>query len=170
MSTARKVPGGWQLNGDKHFITGADGAGFAIVMAKSEGQGAPEGASMFLVEADKPGWQVGNRMRTIDEGTVGGHCQVRLREALLWQVAGQVMQGVKDTEESSRAEVSISEATGRIVDRAVQLAGGAGVTEELVIGRIYADIRAFRIYDGPLEAHRASIARRAVARIQRASA
>jgi alkylation response protein AidB-like acyl-CoA dehydrogenase len=36
MSTARKVPGGWQLNGDKHFITGADGAGFAIVMAKSE--------------------------------------------------------------------------------------------------------------------------------------
>jgi acyl-CoA dehydrogenase len=63
MSTARKVPGGWQLNGDKHFITGADGAGFAIVMAKSEGQGAPEGASMFLVEADNPGWQVGNRMR-----------------------------------------------------------------------------------------------------------
>jgi alkylation response protein AidB-like acyl-CoA dehydrogenase len=54
------------------------------------------------------------------------------------------------------------------VDRAVQLAGGAGVTEESVIGRIYADIRAFRIYDGPSEAHRASIARRALARIQRA--
>ena len=42
------------------------------------------------------------------------------------------------------------------------------VTEEAVIGRIYADIRAFRIYDGPSEAHRASIARRAVARIKRA--
>jgi alkylation response protein AidB-like acyl-CoA dehydrogenase len=55
------------------------------------------------------------------------------------------------------------------VDRAVQLAGGAGVTEESVIGRIYTDIRAFRIYDGPSEAHRASIARRAVSRIQRAS-
>jgi acyl-CoA dehydrogenase len=88
----------------------------------------------------------------------------------LWQVAAQVAQGVKGTLESSRAKVFISEATGRIVDRAVQLAGGAGVTEESVIGRIYADIRAFRIYDGPSEAHRAAIARRAVARIQRAPA
>jgi acyl-CoA dehydrogenase len=250
MSTAGKVPGGWLLNGDKHFITGADGAGLAIVMAKSDGPGAPQGASMFLVDAGNPGWQVGTRMRTIDAGTVGGHCQVRLRDAfvadddvlgepgrgfahaqvrlvparlthcmrwlgaarrahdvalrrasgrelfgaplgslgmaqqliadneielvacraLLWQVAAQVTQGLKGTEESSRAKVFISEATCRIVDRAVQLAGGAGVTEESVIGRIYADIRAFRIYDGPSEAHRAAIARRAVARIQRTSA
>ena len=243
-TTARKVPGGWVLNGDKHFITGADGAAFAIVMAKPE-----EGATMFLLDADNPGWQVGERMRTIDDSTVGGHCPVRLREAfvgddavlgepgrgfahaqvrlvparlthcmrwlgaarrahdialrrasgrelfgaplatlgmaqqliadneielaacraLLWQVAAQVMEGVKGTEESSRAKVFISEATCRIVDRAVQLAGGAGVTEESVIGRIYTDIRAFRIYDGPSEAHRAAIARRAVSRIQRAS-
>jgi alkylation response protein AidB-like acyl-CoA dehydrogenase len=90
--------------------------------------------------------------------------------ALLWQTVAQVAQGIKGTEESSRAKVFISEATGRIVDRAVQLAGGAGVTEESVIGRIYADIRAFRIYDGPSEAHRAAIARKALARIQRASA
>jgi alkylation response protein AidB-like acyl-CoA dehydrogenase len=81
----------------------------------------------------------------------------------------QVAQGTKGTEESSRAKVFISEATGRIVDRAVQLAGGAGVTEESVIGRIYADIRAFRIYDGPSEAHRAAIARRALARVEAAS-
>ncbi len=247
-TVARKVAGGWLLEGDKHFITGADGAGFAIVMARAQGPGAPEGASMFLVDAGNPGWQVGDRMRTIDAGTIGGHSRVQLREAfvgddavlgepgrgfahaqvrlvparlthcmrwlgaarrahdiavrrasgrelfgaplgslgmaqqliadneielvacraLLWQVAAQVAQGVKGTEESSRAKVFISEATGRIVDRAVQLAGGAGVTEESVIGRIYADIRAFRIYDGPSEAHRAAIARRAVARIERA--
>jgi acyl-CoA dehydrogenase len=247
-TVARKVAGGWLLDGDKHFITGADGAGFAIVMARAHGPDAPEGASMFLVDAGNPGWQVGDRMRTIDAGTVGGHSRVQLREAfvgddavlgepgrgfahaqvrlvparlthcmrwlgaarrahdiamrrasrrelfgaplgslgmaqqliadneielvacraLLWQVAAQVAQGVKGTEESSRAKVFISEATGRIVDRAVQLAGGAGVTEESVIGRIYADIRAFRIYDGPSEAHRAAIARRAVARIERA--
>jgi alkylation response protein AidB-like acyl-CoA dehydrogenase len=89
--------------------------------------------------------------------------------ALLWQTVAQVAQGTKGTEESSRAKVFISEAAGRIVDRAVQLAGGAGVTEESVIGRIYADIRAFRIYDGPSEAHRAAIARRALARIQQAA-
>jgi alkylation response protein AidB-like acyl-CoA dehydrogenase len=88
--------------------------------------------------------------------------------ALLHQTAALVEQGLRGTEESSRAKVFISEATYRIVDRAVQLAGGNGVTEESVIGRIYTDIRAFRIYDGPSEAHRASIARRALARIQQA--
>jgi acyl-CoA dehydrogenase len=90
--------------------------------------------------------------------------------ALLGQTVAQVAQGTKGTEESSRAKVFISETTSRIVDRAVQLAGGAGITEESVIGRIYADIRAFRIYDGPSEAHRAAIARRALARVQQASA
>jgi acyl-CoA dehydrogenase len=79
-STAHRQPGGWVLNGDKHFITGADGAGFAIVMARAQGAGAPEGATMFLVDADNPGWQAGRRMRTIDAGTVGGHCHVRLRD------------------------------------------------------------------------------------------
>ena len=80
--------------------------------------------------------------------------------ALLAQAVGQVAAGAKGTEESSRAKVFISEATCRIVDRAVQLAGGVGVTEESAIGRIYADIRAFRIYDGPSEVHRWSLAQR----------
>ena len=70
----------------------------------------------------------------------------------------------RSTEESSRAKVFVSEAVGRIVDRSVQLAGGLGLSEELVLGRIYADIRAFRIYDGPSEVHRMSIARRAARR------
>ena len=158
---------------------------------------------MFLVDADNPGWRVGDRMRTIDAGTAGGHCRVHLRDArvaddavlgepgtrvrlragaagarpadplhalagsgaarprrgpaaaaerelfgaplgslglaqqliadneielaasraLLAQAVGQVAAGAKGTEESSRAKVFISEATGRIVDRAVQLAG-----------------------------------------------
>ena len=43
-----------------------------------------------------------------------------------------------------------------------------GVTEELVIGRIYADIRAFRIYDGASEVHRMSIAKRVAARARTA--
>jgi alkylation response protein AidB-like acyl-CoA dehydrogenase len=60
--------------------------------------------------------------------------------------------------------VFVSEAVGRIVDRSVQLAGGLGTSEELVIGRIYADIRAFRIYDGASEVHRMSIAKRVARR------
>jgi acyl-CoA dehydrogenase len=50
------------------------------------------------------------------------------------------------------------------VDRSVQLCGGMGTSEEMVVGRIFADIRAFRIYDGASEVHRMSIARHTVKR------
>lgn len=82
--------------------------------------------------------------------------------SLLWHAATRLAGGEKGTVESSRAKVFISEATSRIVDRSVQLAGGMGTSDELVIGRIYADIRAFRIYDGSSETHRMSIAKSAV--------
>ena len=36
--------------------------------------------------------------------------------------------------------------------------------KSLVLGRIYRDIRSFRIYDGATEVHKMSIARRAAAR------
>jgi acyl-CoA dehydrogenase len=84
--------------------------------------------------------------------------------ALLWQVAWQVAHGDKSTEASSRAKVFISETVSRIVDRSVQLCGGLGTSAELVVGRIYADVRAFRIYDGASEVHRMSIAKRAARR------
>ncbi len=66
--------------------------------------------------------------------------------------------------ESSMAKVSVSEAVWRVVDRSVQILGGQGVTDETIVARIFRDIRAFRIYDGPSEVHRWSIARRLVRR------
>ena len=85
-------------------------------------------------------------------------------QALLWLTSWQLAEGSRGTEESSRTKVFVSEAAGRIVDRSVQLCGGLGTSEELVVGRIYADIRAFRIYDGASEVHRMSIAKRAARR------
>jgi alkylation response protein AidB-like acyl-CoA dehydrogenase len=69
-------------------------------------------------------------------------------------------QGKLGLHESSRAKVIVSEATWRIVDRCVQILGGQGVTDETIVARIFADLRAFRIYDGPSEVHRFSIAKR----------
>lgn len=70
--------------------------------------------------------------------------------------------------ESGAAKVIVSEATWRVVDRAVQILGGQGVTDETIVARIFRDMRAFRIYDGPSEVHRWSIARRIVKRAQAA--
>jgi len=69
-------------------------------------------------------------------------------------------QGKLARHESSRAKVIVSEATWRVVDRCVQVLGGQGVTDETIVARIFADLRAFRIYDGPSEVHRWSIAKR----------
>ncbi|QTX03796.1 acyl-CoA dehydrogenase family protein [Agromyces archimandritae] len=63
---------------------------------------------------------------------------------------------------SSIAKTFVAEAVGRIVDRSVQLAGGQGVSEELLLSRYWREVRPFRIYDGSSETHRWSIARRAV--------
>jgi alkylation response protein AidB-like acyl-CoA dehydrogenase len=96
--------------------------------------------------------------------TADNEIDLAAARALLWHTSWQLAQGSRGTEESSRTKVFVSEAVSRVVDRAVQLAGGLGTTEELVIGRIYADIRAFRIYDGASEVHRMSIARRVARR------
>jgi acyl-CoA dehydrogenase len=71
-------------------------------------------------------------------------------------------QGEKCNFESSRAKVACSEAQWRVVDRCVQILGGQGVTSESVVMRIFMDMRAFRIYDGPNETHRWSMARKLV--------
>ncbi len=64
------------------------------------------------------------------------------------------------TAESSLAKVAVSEALFRIADRCVQVLGGAGVTDDTPVHQIFRDIRAFRVYDGPSEVHRWSMAKR----------
>jgi acyl-CoA dehydrogenase len=64
--------------------------------------------------------------------------------------------------ESSRAKVVCSEAEWRVVDRCVQILGGQGVTAEQPVMRIFTDMRAFRVYDGPSEVHRWSMAQKIV--------
>jgi len=53
----------------------------------------------------------------------------------------------------------VSEAFGRIADRAVQMHGAAGIAMDLPIARIFQDARAARIYDGTSEVHRMVVAR-----------
>ena len=47
-----------------------------------------------------------------------------------------------------------------MVDRSVQILGGQGVTGESPVMRIFTDMRSFRIYEGPSEVHRWSMARK----------
>jgi acyl-CoA dehydrogenase len=242
-TTATRVAGGWRIDGRKTFITGADGAGFFIVMARTSGApGERGGGTMFLAPAGSPGIEVGRHVPTMDRSMVGGHCEVvfdglvvpddavlgavdqgfanaqvrlgpaRMTHVMRWlgaavrahEVAvehaaarrgfgsaiadlGLAQQLIADNEidlaatralldvacaaldagssagqETSIAKAFGGEAIGRVVDRAMQLCGGLGVSADLPIARIAREVRPFRVYDGPSEVHRFAIAKRAV--------
>jgi acyl-CoA dehydrogenase len=226
------------IDGQKWFITGADGANYAIVMARMD----DGSATMFLTDMDRPGITLERNMEAMDCCFTGGHgvlnfknvrvpvadvlgevgkgfryAQVRLAPARLthcmrwlgqarrandlavayaarrqafgkplaehegvgfmladndmdlhtarlhiWHTAWLLDQGDKCNFESSRAKVVCSEAQWRVVDRSVQILGGQGVTGETPVMRIFTDMRAFRIYDGPSEVHRWSMARKII--------
>ncbi|GAA2208163.1 acyl-CoA dehydrogenase family protein [Nonomuraea monospora] len=93
---AVRVPGGWRIDGRKWFITGADGAAFAICMARTSGEpGDRGGATMFLVDADNPGMKIVRHLDTLDESLYGGHCEVDFDGCVVPDeaVLGEVDQG-----------------------------------------------------------------------------
>ena len=78
----------------------------------------------------------------------------------IWHTAWVLDKGERGRHESSMAKVICSEAIWRIVDRSMQVLGGLGITDDTIVARIFRDVRPFRIYDGPSEVHRWSIAQR----------
>ena len=236
LTTAVRDGDDYVLNGRKWFITGADGADYVIIMARTE----DDQATMFLADMNSPGIKIERNMDAMDQCFTGGHgvlrfdqlripadqilgelgqgfryAQIRLAPARLthcmrWlgqarrahdialayaqkrQAFGKRLgdhegigfmladnemdlqtarlhilhtawlldQGNKCNYESSRAKVICSEAEWRVVDRCVQILGGQGVTGETAVMRIFTDMRGFRIYDGPSEVHRWSMARK----------
>lgn len=68
--------------------------------------------------------------------------------------------GSLGTVESSMAKVSVSEALMRIADRCVQIMGGTGVSGDTIVEQVFREVRAFRIYDGPTEVHKWSLAKK----------
>jgi acyl-CoA dehydrogenase len=81
-------------------------------------------------------------------------------ELMIDWCAGVLDTGSLGTVESSMAKVAVSEALMRIADRCVQVMGGTGLTDNTVVEQVFREIRAFRIYDGPTEVHKWSLAKR----------
>ncbi len=234
-TTARRHQGGWVLNGHKMFISGGVGATFALVLARSE-----EGASLFIVEASTPGYEVLRDVAMVTGYQIGGHAEIVLKDCFVrdaqllgepgrgfdyaqWRLeparllhcmryigratraleiaqdyvcqresfgarladlqqtqamvsdshidlhASRLMtqdcarrldagESVKNV--SAMTKVFVSEAVNRVADRAVQMMGAMGVSDETVVSMIWRELRPFRIYDGANELHRSTLARR----------
>jgi acyl-CoA dehydrogenase len=240
-TTAVRDGDDWVIDGRKWCITGAEGAAFAIVVAKTgnDPAGRHRNYSLILVPTDTPGWRIVRHPRWMGAHSAGGHPEIalegvrvpaanllggegegfaiaqtrlaggRLAHALRWIGAAQraldlsaerlqsrhafgkpladhqalqfmvadsaldlyasrlmvlhtawkVEQGLPHRQEVSMTKAFVSEAFGRVADRAVQIHGAAGVAMDLPIAGIYQDARAARIYDGASEVHRMTIAR-----------
>ena len=237
-TTAVKRGDRWVIDGQKRFISGAVGAAFCIVMARTEG----DRATMFLVDMDNPGIRVGEPIHTVDRYIDGGHphvyleaCEVgedavlggvgegfryaqvrlgpaRLTHCMRWlglarrsldialdraesrELFGSplkdlglaqnlIAESVIDIETSdaiiaktaqmlsvdpkagsalsSVAKVHCSEAVYRVVDRALQICGGDGVSDGLPLAQFLNEVRPFRLYDVTTETPKWAISRRA---------
>lgn len=228
------------ISGRKWFITGANGAGFAIIMARPQDAADGSKATMFLADMDSPGIKIARDVETVDRTFTGGHgevefndlrvpasdilgeegegyhyAQVRLAPARLthcmrwwgaarrthdiastyaksrqafgktlidhegagflladneidlhltqlsiWHTAWLLDQGENAGRASSISKVACSEALDKIADRSQQVLGGIGVSHETVVAQIATELRGFRIYDGPSEVHRWSLAKK----------
>lgn len=67
--------------------------------------------------------------------------------------------GERARSETSMAKIVVAETVNRVLDRAIQICGGMGISRDLPLSRWYEEARAFRIYDGPSEVHRMVVAR-----------
>jgi acyl-CoA dehydrogenase len=68
--------------------------------------------------------------------------------------------------EIAAIKVAAPEVALRVVDRAIQVHGGGGVSDDFPLATMYAHLRTLRIADGPDEVHKRSIARRELRKVR----
>jgi alkylation response protein AidB-like acyl-CoA dehydrogenase len=78
---------------------------------------------------------------------------------MVYEAAWRAQQGQEVRTQMAMIKAFTSEMAGRVVDRAVQIHGAAGLSDETILERCYRDVRPMRIYEGSSEAMRSVIAR-----------
>jgi acyl-CoA dehydrogenase len=90
---------------------------------------------------------------------VDSEMEIRACRWLVWEAAWKYDSGEDFRMEAAMAKVFSSEVLMRVVDRAVQVHGGYGVSKWLPLERWYREARIRRIGEGPSEVMRMLIAR-----------
>ncbi len=89
---------------------------------------------------------------------------------MTWHCAARLDAGESVKDQSAMTKVFVSEAVNRVADRAAQMMGALGMSEDTVVSHIVRELRPFRIYDGASELHRATLGRRLLRDFARRSA
>jgi acyl-CoA dehydrogenase len=103
----------------------------------------------LLIEHEGVGFQLADNLIDLKQA-----------ELMIDWCAGVLDTGSLGVAESSMAKVAVSEALMRVADRCVQVMGGSGLTGDSIVEQVFREVRAFRIYDGPTEVHKWSLAKK----------
>jgi acyl-CoA dehydrogenase len=136
----------WVINGHKWFISGAHGAKFAILIAKTDPDADPPQArnSAFIVDLPNPGFEIVRDIETMAGGR-GNHCEIKIENLLVpkanllgkrgeGHLLGQVRLGPARLAHCMRwigsAEVALEMMVKRALERKVQ--GGLLVDKQAI--------------------------------------
>ncbi|CAN5633509.1 acyl-CoA dehydrogenase family protein [soil metagenome] len=88
------------------------------------------------------------------------HIDLHASRLMTLDCAARMDAGLPVKTETAMTKVFVSEALNRVADRAAQLMGALGMSEDAPVSLIMRELRSFRIYDGASELHRATLGRR----------
>ncbi|HZD26576.1 MAG TPA: acyl-CoA dehydrogenase family protein, partial [Alphaproteobacteria bacterium] len=97
--------------------------------------------------------------QTVQNMLIDNEIDLRNARWLTLAAADRAERGEDFRADAAMAKLVASEAAGRVVDRAMQLHGGYGVTKDFPFERWYRELRIRRIGEGPNEVQRLIIAR-----------
>jgi acyl-CoA dehydrogenase len=158
---AEKQGDNWVINGHKWFISGAHGAKFAIVIARTDPDADPPQArnSAFIVDLPNPGFEI---VRDIDTmAGRGNHCEIRFNNCIVGadsmlgprgqgHTLGQVRLGPARLAHCMRwignAEVALEMMLRRAMERQVQ--GGKLIDKQAIQFKISESV--MELYQGKL--------------------
>ena len=155
-------------------VLGSEGAGFAISQARlGPGRihhcmrtiGTAERAIELMCQRANVRWTHGSLLAdkaNIQEWIADSRIEVDSARLMVMNAAWQMDTfGKKEARQQiSMIKVQCANMVMRVLDRAIQLYGAAGVSDDYPLARMWREGRALRIADGPDEVHRQTIARR----------
>ena len=126
--------------------------------------GAAERALRLATDWAKQRVQFGNELieyQIIQAMIADSACDIALNRVLTYQVAWEADAGLTRKQLHAKASIiklAASEASGRVIDRCVQIFGGRGYMREQPVERLYRELRVDRIWEGTSEIQRLVIA------------
>lgn len=152
-------------------ILGNEGEGFMITQARLAparlthcmrwtgiAQRALEIATQYATEREAFGKKLSDQ-QAIQWMLADSAIELHAGRLMIHQAAWLLQQGQQARDETSMTKVFVAESVNRIIDRAIQVCGGMGISRDLPLSGWYEAARAFRIYDGASEVHRMVVAR-----------